>query len=286
MIKTSTYPCKMIAKDIPGAEGPCVNMRGEFFMVAPNLGQVFRVNESGETSIFAETGGIPAGLQCDRSNRLWLADMKRGILSISPEGIVRVETPEFDGKPMRGCNDCAFDSRGNLYVTAPAGSGKDAPNGEVFCRKNNGELVLLDGGFQFCNGIAVNADDRILSWPKLLRGGCGRTISLPLERLQTSGSGLNSSMLKAVLVPMVWISIQPVICSRRTGAAVPWTCSTPRVSSSSASCFRSRHLRTCTSVEGAAGPSTSQNTIQTDSGNWSGSAMDSRSSANAERYRT
>ncbi len=162
MSKTTPYPCKMIAKDIPGAEGPCVNMRGEFFMVAPNLGQVLRVDESGETSIFAETGGIPAGLQCDRSNRLWLADMKLGILSISPEGTVRMEAPEFDGKPMRGCNDCAFDSMGNLYVTAPAGSGKDAPTGEVFCRRHNGELVLLDGGFQFCNGIAVSGDDRIL----------------------------------------------------------------------------------------------------------------------------
>jgi len=156
------YECTMIAKDIPGAEGPCFNLDGEFFMVAPNRGQVVRVTEDGKVAEFANTGGIPAGLQCDRENVLWVADMKLGVLSVSPDGKVRAEVVEFEGKPMRGCNDCAFDSQGNLYVTAPAGSGKDAPVGELYCRLSDGRALRLDTGFQFCNGIAVSADDRTL----------------------------------------------------------------------------------------------------------------------------
>lgn len=171
MAKTGVYPCKMIAKDIPGAEGPCVNTRGEFFMVAPNLGQILAVNDLGETREVANTGGIPAGLQCAKDDVLWLADMKLGVLAISPDGVVHPEVVEFDGKPMRGCNDCAFDSKGNLYVTAPAGSGKDTPDGEIFCRRNDGAVIRLDGGFQFCNGIAVSADDRTLIVAETLTRG-------------------------------------------------------------------------------------------------------------------
>ncbi len=156
------YECTMIAKDIPGSEGPCFNLDGEFFMVAPNLGQILRVSEDGKVTEFANTGGTPAGLQCDKRSNLWCADMKLGILRISPDGKVHHEVVKFEGKPMRGCNDCAFDSKGNLYVTAPAGSGEGKPEGEVYCRLRDGKVVRLDTGFQFCNGIAVSYDDRTL----------------------------------------------------------------------------------------------------------------------------
>ena len=158
------YECTQIAKQIPipGSEGPCFNTKGEFFMVAPEKSLVVRVSDEGDVSEFANTGGIPAGLQCDKDDVLWLADMKLGVLSITPEGDVRPEVVEFEGEPMRGCNDCAFDSQGNLYVTAPAGSGEDAPVGEVYSRLADGSAVLLDGGYRFCNGIAVSGDDSLL----------------------------------------------------------------------------------------------------------------------------
>lgn len=156
------YDCTLIAKDIPGSEGPCFNLKGEFYMVAPNRGQIVRVTEDGKVTEFANTGGIPAGLQCDKRNNLWCADMKLGVLRIGPDGKVHNEVVEFEGKAMRGCNDCAFDSEGNLYVTAPAGSGEGKPEGETYCRLKNGKVVRLDSGFQFCNGIAVSADDKTL----------------------------------------------------------------------------------------------------------------------------
>ncbi len=151
-----------IADDLPGAEGPVFDSEGNFFMVIPDRGQVVRVTEDGRVAELANTGGIPAGLQCDSAGNLWLADMKLGILKVSPSGQVEHIVAEYGGQPMRGCNDCAFDTQGNLYCTAPAGSGAQAPVGEIYCLLHDGSMTRLDGGFQFCNGIAVTADDRTL----------------------------------------------------------------------------------------------------------------------------
>ncbi len=156
------YDIKNIAKGIPGAEGPVLNTKREFYMVAPNDSVLVHVTADGTVTEFANTGGIPAGLQCDPDDRIWCADMGRGLLSVSSDGVVRDEIVEFNGAPMRGCNDCAFDTQGNLYVTAPGGSSADAPVGEVYCRLANSEAVMLDDGYQFCNGIAVRGDNALL----------------------------------------------------------------------------------------------------------------------------
>ena len=156
------YNIRKIAQDIPGAEGPVLNTKGQFFMVSPNRGMIVSVADDGTVTDFADTKGIPAGLQCDPDDVIWCADMKLGVFSITEDGTVRDEIREFDGAPMRGCNDCAFDSTGNLYITAPGGSSADEPIGELYCRRANGDVVKLDEGFAFCNGLAVSGDDATL----------------------------------------------------------------------------------------------------------------------------
>lgn len=151
-----------IATDLPGAEGPVFDRDGRFFMVVPREGRIVRVTEDGEVTTFVNTEGTPAGLQVDRNNDLWCADMKKGILRITQDGEILPGATEYDGQPIRGCNDCIFDSQGNLYFTAPAGSSADQPVGEIFCLTADGEVIRLDGGFRFCNGISVSADDRWL----------------------------------------------------------------------------------------------------------------------------
>jgi gluconolactonase len=151
-----------IAQDLPGAEGPCFDTQCRFYMVVPDRGQLVRVAQDGQVSEFANTGGIPAGLQCDPDDNLWVADMKLGILKVTAQGQIEHVVAEYGGGPMRGCNDCAFDSQGNLYFTAPAGSNAQTPEGEIYCLARDGRVTRLDGGFQFCNGIAVTADDRTL----------------------------------------------------------------------------------------------------------------------------
>jgi len=148
-----------LIRDISGAEGPVVDLEGRTFMVEPNRGRILEVLPDGTARQHCHTGGTPAGLQVDQENNIWCADMKLGVLRITPEGEVHHEVSEYQGRPIRGCNDCYFDSMGNLYFTAPAGSDKNTPVGQLFCRLSNGEVVELDDGFYFCNGLAVTADD-------------------------------------------------------------------------------------------------------------------------------
>ena len=147
-----------IARDIPGAEGPCFDAAGRLFMVCPNRGQILQVLEDGSTREHANTGGIPAGLFPDRDNCLWVADMRLGILRVSPDGALEHVVREFDDQPIRGCNDLCLDRRGTLYFTAPGGSGPEKPVGEVYCRRPDGTVVRIGQGYAFPNGIAVRAD--------------------------------------------------------------------------------------------------------------------------------
>lgn len=143
-----------------GAEGPVISQDGRIFMVASETGWILEVliNERA-TQPLIHTGGIPAGLQVDHNNDLWVADMQRGILRVTLEGQLSPEVTSFMNAPMRGCNDLAFDQKGNLYFTAPAGSSATEKTGEVFCRLREGDVLRLDTGYAFSNGIALSPDD-------------------------------------------------------------------------------------------------------------------------------
>lgn len=152
-----------IVENIPGSEGPLVTRDGRIFIVEPRSGSIFEIHGPGEKSLLANTGGVPAGLQLHVDGSIWVADMKLGILRVTiATGEVEPIVTTFDGQPIRGCNDCSFDSQGNLYFTAPAGSSGDQACGEFFCRRADGTVLRLDEGFAFCNGIAVSADDHLV----------------------------------------------------------------------------------------------------------------------------
>lgn len=161
MTSTTLTPVALI-KGIRGAEGPLVTRKGRIFMVEPSAGRVLEVLANGKSQTLADTGGVPAGLQLDQNDDIWVADMKKGILRISLDGEIHEEVGAFQGAPIRGCNDCYFDSKGNLYFTAPAGSSAKDKCGEVFCRRKDGTVHRLDEGFAFCNGLAVNQNDSLL----------------------------------------------------------------------------------------------------------------------------
>ncbi len=152
-----------IAEDIQGSEGPLVTSDDRIFLVEPSSGSILAIDTHGKKSLLANTGGIPAGLQLHADGSIWVADMKKGILRVTiTDGHIENIVTHYEGAPIRGCNDCYFDSQGNLYFTAPAGSSADHPCGEVFCRLHDGTVLRLDTGFAFCNGIAMSSDDRQL----------------------------------------------------------------------------------------------------------------------------
>jgi len=151
---------KMIEK-ISGSEGPAVDAEDHTLMVSPGKGQVLWIRD-GMAAEIVNTAGTPAGLQIDSEGRVWIADMKHGILRLEKDRTLTRLVTEFEGAPIRGCNDLSLDDLGRLYFTAPAGSGKANHIGEVFWRDEKGGVKRFDQGLSFPNGIAVAADRRWL----------------------------------------------------------------------------------------------------------------------------
>lgn len=166
MASTNTNPdpaFEKIVDGIQGSEGPLVTMDNRLFLVEPSTGYILEIDSHGQKSVLAHTGGVPAGLQLHADGSIWVADMKLGILRVTiADGKVEPIVTEYEGAPIRGCNDCMFDSQGNLYFTAPGGSSGNQPIGEIFCRLADGTVLRLDEGFAFCNGLAISSDDRLL----------------------------------------------------------------------------------------------------------------------------
>ncbi|XP_046558960.1 diisopropyl-fluorophosphatase-like [Haliotis rubra] len=176
------YNFTQVLDGIPGAEGPVFNNRSYFYMVAPEVekngkyaGQVLKVDlEKKQTSVFLEPsvngyGGIPAGMQFGKDGTFRVSDMRLGILKVTPDGnMTQVCRQDSEGRPMQGCNDCIFDYQGSLWVTAPAEEiapapftkSKEEPFGSVYCMLTSGQVVRVDTGIRFPNGIAVlHTDD-------------------------------------------------------------------------------------------------------------------------------
>jgi gluconolactonase len=152
-----------VADGIPGAEGPVFDRAGRFFVVEPFAGKILQIQGGRQKREHANTGGVPAGLAIDARDHLWVADMKLGLLRVSPHGDVDHVATECEGQPIRGCNDLVLDADENIYCTAPAGSNGTERVGELYCwLASSRRLVRLDTGFAFCNGIALTADQRTL----------------------------------------------------------------------------------------------------------------------------
>ena len=119
-------------------------------------------------------GGIPAGCQVDANGNIFVADMRHGLIKFDPKTrsfeqvrsrltishllypdycslahfrlrvsskhILQVCRQDSKGRPMQGCNDCAFDNSGNLWITAPAGEIAPAPYKRSF--EASDELII------------------------------------------------------------------------------------------------------------------------------------------------
>ncbi|XP_025081198.1 diisopropyl-fluorophosphatase-like isoform X2 [Pomacea canaliculata] len=157
-----------VLEGLQGAEGPVFDKNGNFFMVAPDTGEIYNVNLQEKRAILLckpkiEDAGVPAGCQCDKEGNIYVADMRLGILKVTQSGyFTQLAKIDNEGRIMQGCNDCIFDYEGNLWITAPAGEiapsqyrrSMEEPFGSLYCLTNE-EVIRIDTGIFFPNGIAV-----------------------------------------------------------------------------------------------------------------------------------
>ena len=140
-----------------GLEGPSFDRDGNLFCVDIPAGRVYRVSPAGSWEVVVEYDGNPNGLKLHRDGRIFIADRKRGIVSIDPN-FGRVEflcAGPADGVAFQGLNDLIFAANGDLYVTDQGRSGLQDPSGKVY-RYSNGAVELVIGNLPSPNGLVFN----------------------------------------------------------------------------------------------------------------------------------
>jgi gluconolactonase len=143
-------------------EGPAFDRNGNLFVVNVDTGDISRISPKGQVNTFVNTGGAPNGAKFHTNGDLYVADRRKGIIAISPNGNIRVVVDNYQGKKFNGPNDLVFDFRENLYFTDPHGSSAENPFGSVYQLSCNGEMTCLASELAFPNGLALSRDEKFL----------------------------------------------------------------------------------------------------------------------------
>jgi sugar lactone lactonase YvrE len=169
--------------DLHGEIGP------EHVLVGPDgsvyvgvaSGRILRLSPDGAVQqVVAETGGRPLGLAFDRTGNLIVADARRGLLSMTPDGRQTVLVPAGDGAPLSFPNAVIVADNGTIYLTdssrrftaARWATTQEAALLDVMEQSATGRVIAFDPatrttrvvatGLSFANGIALTRDQRHL----------------------------------------------------------------------------------------------------------------------------
>ena len=150
----------------------------EIVYTTSQTGVILRIDTQNRTSsVFAETGGVPLGMERDAEGNFIVADAYRGLLSISPDGRkVEVLTDEVDGSPILYADDLDIAPDGVIYFSdastkfgaEAAGSTMAASLLEIIEHGKTGrflsydpatrETAIVATGYSFANGVAMCPD--------------------------------------------------------------------------------------------------------------------------------
>jgi gluconolactonase len=160
-------------------EGPAVLPDGSWLVVemGPDRGCVTHLPAGGGRRELARTGR-PNGLAVDCEGVIWVAESQRpALLRMTPDGACETVLDRCGEDPFLFPNDLCFGPDGMLYLTdsgirypdwAPGGEVRDdyaaAPiDGRLYrIDPQTRDIVQLDTGLRFANGLAFGPDDRSL----------------------------------------------------------------------------------------------------------------------------
>lgn len=144
-------------------EGLCFSADGTIFVSDIPYGRIFKVGADGSFTLFAEYDGEPNGMAFHPDGRLFVADHRRGIVTISPDGKdVAFPLPRLRREGFKGLNDLAFDGAGNLYFNDQGQTGMQDPTGRVYRLNTDGTVDTLIDTVPSPNGMAFSPDGRVL----------------------------------------------------------------------------------------------------------------------------
>lgn len=166
MIRAGTQP-ELVKDGYQALEGPVRTAEGGLLFSAVEENRTYKLAGDGSISVWREDTRGTNGLFLLNDGRLLCAEAGgRRIVSIAPNGSLKVLADNYGGKPLRAPNDLIPDSSGGVYFTDPAP--RPAPNvapkepGNVYYIRPGGEVVLIDDTISRPNGITLSTDGKTL----------------------------------------------------------------------------------------------------------------------------
>lgn len=139
-------------------EGPSFDREGRLYVVDIPFGRIFRVDDAGAWDLVTEYDGWPNGLKIHPDGRLFVADYRRGLLTIDPvSGRVDTLLDSYRCEGFKGCNDLFFGPDGTLYFTDQGQTGLQDPTGRVYSWTEREGLRCLIACVPSPNGLVLNA---------------------------------------------------------------------------------------------------------------------------------
>ncbi|MDD5711445.1 MAG: SMP-30/gluconolactonase/LRE family protein [Smithellaceae bacterium] len=151
---------------INGPEEIAVDSQGRVYSGTGD-GKVVRLLPGGTPETFADTGGRPLGMQFDAKGNLIVCDSYKGLLSIGPQGKIKVLTTEAGGVPFKFTDALDISRDGTIYFTdASYKFGQDEYLYDLLEAKPLGRFMSYDpatgktkillSDMYFANGVALS----------------------------------------------------------------------------------------------------------------------------------
>lgn len=144
-------------------------------------GRILRLSPDGAAQrTFADTGGRPLGMAFDGAGNLLVADARKGLLSISPQGEQTILLAAGAASPLSFPNAVAVATNGMVYASGSSrrftpgdwGTTQEAALLDVMEQSATGHVIAFDPvtraaqvvatGLSLANGIVLTADERHL----------------------------------------------------------------------------------------------------------------------------
>lgn len=148
---------------------------------ATREGWIVRYNQdTGEQVKWVNTQGSPLGLVFDANNNLLIADAYKGLLKVSPAGVISLLTRTVDGTDIDYADDLDVTADGKIYFSDASTKFGAQTNGGTYAASlldtmehgSHGRLLVYDpvdqttkmlmDGLNFANGVAVDADSQFV----------------------------------------------------------------------------------------------------------------------------